>query len=70
MWVWAWVGVLVQVVQGTNRFGAGGASAGDYPAYEERTPYPAFTRPNPQPHEMYDQGGGAPGLRCRREPGS
>jgi hypothetical protein len=54
----------------TAGFGAGGASAGDYPAYEERTPYPAFAGPGPQPHEMYDQGGGVPGLRYRHEPGS
>jgi len=44
--------------------------AGDYPAYEKRTAYPAFAGPGPQPHEMYDQGGGVPGLRYRRGPGS
>jgi hypothetical protein len=28
------------------------------PTYKERTPYPAFAGPGPQPHEMYDQCGG------------
>jgi hypothetical protein len=52
----------------TAGFGAGGAS--DYPGYKERTPYPAFARPGPQPHEIYDQGGGVPGLGYRRGPAS
>jgi hypothetical protein len=52
----------------TAGFGAGGAS--DYPGYKEQTPYPAFTGPGPQPHEIYDQGGGVPGLGYRRGPGS
>ena len=52
----------------TNTFGAGGAS--DYPTYEERTSYPAFAGPGPQPHKMYDQGGSIPGLRYRCGPES
>jgi len=44
---------------------ASGESGGDY---QERTPYPAFAGPGPQPHEMYDQSG-VPGLRYRRTPG-
>ena len=42
-----------------------GGPAGDYSGYEERTPYPAFAGPGPQPYDHMS----VPGLRYRQSPG-
>jgi hypothetical protein len=62
--------VAMRVRSGKSTNTAGFGAGGDYPRYEERTLYPSFAGRGPQPHEMYDQSGDAPGLRYQRGPGS